>query len=88
MLRVSIIGLGMAVEPHARSLPDLRDRVEVRWPASPSQARTEAFAARRSFPVTNDVGRAIADPEVGAVLLLTPPNSRKGPRRPASPPAL
>lgn len=75
MLRVSIIGLGMAVEPHARSLLELRDQVEVRWAASPSSVRTEAFAARHRLPVTNDVQRAIADPEVDAVLLLTPPNT-------------
>lgn len=75
MLRVSIIGLGMAVEPHARSLLELRDDVEVRWAASPSPSRTRAFAARYPFPVTNDVLAAIRDPDVDAVLLLTPPNT-------------
>lgn len=75
MLRLSIIGLGMAVEPHARSLVELRDEVDVRWAASPSSARTQAFAQRHPFPVTNDVSLAIRDPEVDIVLLLTPPNT-------------
>jgi predicted dehydrogenase len=75
MLCVSIIGLGMAAEPHALSLMDLRRDVQVRWAASPSAARTGAFAARYPFPITNDVDRAIADPQVDAVILLTPPNT-------------
>ena len=75
MLRVSVIGLGAAVEPHARSLLELRDKVEVRWAASPSSARTRAFAARYPFRVTNDVSAVIEDPGVDAILLLTPPNT-------------
>lgn len=75
MLRVSVIGLGMAVEPHARSLMELPDQVEVCWAASPSKQRTQAFAARYPFPVTNDVMAAIQDPNVDAVILLTPPNT-------------
>src|SRR5580693_3638405 len=75
MLRVALIGLGMAVEPHARSLLDLNDRIEVRWAASRSQARIEAFGQRFPFPVTCDVRAAITDPQVDAVFLLTPPNT-------------
>ena len=75
MLRISLIGLGMAVEPHARSLLELRDRVEVCWAASRSVERTRAFAARYPFPVTNDVTAAIQDRTVDAVILLTPPDT-------------
>lgn len=75
MLRVSLVGLGMAVEPHALSLMDLHDRVEVKWAASPSAERTSAFSARYPFPTTNDVEAAIRDPAVDAVVLLTPPNT-------------
>ncbi len=74
-LRISVVGLGMAVEPHAKSLLDLKDQVEVRWAASPSQQRTEQFASRYPFPVTTDVTQAIEDPEVDAVILLTPPGT-------------
>ena len=73
--RVAIIGLGMAVRPHARSLVDLRDRVEVAFAFSRSEARRRAFAERFDFPVTGDLSRILEDPSIQAVLLLTPPNS-------------
>ena len=34
--RIALVGLGMAVTPHAKSLLDLADRVEVAWAMSPS----------------------------------------------------
>ena len=88
--RIALIGLGMAVTPHAKSLLDLADRVEVAHAFSPSAARRAAFgaalpvpalrrASRRSWPI-----RAIE-----AVAILTPPNThlelaRRAARRPAS----
>lgn len=72
---VAVVGLGLAVEPHARSLSDLSDQVHVRWAASRSEARTRAFAERHPWPVTTDVDAAISDPAVDVVLLLTPPAS-------------
>jgi len=44
--RIAIIGLGMAVAPHAQSLRDLADRVEVVAAYSPTEARRAAFAER------------------------------------------
>jgi UDP-N-acetyl-2-amino-2-deoxyglucuronate dehydrogenase len=73
--RIALIGLGMAVTPHARSLLDLRDRVEVAYAFSRSEARRRAFAARFDFPITGDLDRIFDDPSVDAVLILTPPNS-------------
>ena len=70
---IAVIGLGPASEPHAKSLHDLADRVEVRWAVSRSQARADAAAARYGFPGTTDIDRALNDPAVQAVLLLTPP---------------
>ena len=46
--RIAIIGLGMAVTPHARSLIDLKDRVEVVAafsPRPPPPGRGEDFDA-------------------------------------------
>ena len=37
--RVALIGLGMAVTPHAKSLMDLSDRLDVACAFSPSEAR-------------------------------------------------
>jgi predicted dehydrogenase len=70
-----MIGLGMAVSPHARSLLDLRDRVEVAYAFSRSAVRRRAFAARFDFPLTGDLDRIIDDASVNAVMILTPPNS-------------
>ncbi|MEJ1162006.1 Gfo/Idh/MocA family protein [Prosthecomicrobium sp. N25] len=70
---IAVVGLGAAVTPHARSLVDLADRVDVVWAASRSEEKTRAFAARFPFPVTTDVDAAIADPRVEAVMVLTPP---------------
>ena len=40
--RIALIGLGMAVTPHARSLMDLSERVEVAAAFSPSEGRRKA----------------------------------------------
>jgi predicted dehydrogenase len=72
---IAVIGLGPASQPHAQSLVDLADRVEVRWAVSRSAEKTRAFAERYPFPVTTDMDAAIADPAVEAVIVLTPPNA-------------
>lgn len=75
--RVAIVGLGMAVGPHARSLQDLENKAEVVWAATRSEDRCRAFAEQYPFPVTTDVHRAISDDRVEAVILLTPPASHR-----------
>jgi predicted dehydrogenase len=74
-LRIAVVGLGMAVAPHARSLLDLADRVEVVAAYSRREARRRAFAAEYGLPVTGDLDALFADPSIAAVMLLTPPNS-------------
>src|SRR5262249_54838833 len=71
--RVALIGLGMAVKPHAQSLLDLADRAEVAAAFSRSSARTAAFAREFPFPTTNDLDAIIADRSIDAALVLTPP---------------
>jgi UDP-N-acetyl-2-amino-2-deoxyglucuronate dehydrogenase len=71
--RVAIIGLGMAVAPHARSLLDLKDRVEIAAAFSRSPERTAAFAKEFAVPTTNDLDAVLADKSISAVLILTPP---------------
>jgi len=75
MIGIAVIGLGNALEPHAKSLLDLKDRARVVWAAARSDARTQAAADRFGFPVTTDVARAIADPAVDAVIVLAPANA-------------
>ena len=72
MIGIAIIGLGNALEPHAKSLADLADRVRVVWAAARSDVRLAAVADRYGWPVTTDIARAIRDPAVNAVLVLTP----------------
>lgn len=76
MRRVAIIGLGMAVGPHAESLLALRDRVEVAAAFSPSEGRRQAFRARfPALPLADDLDAVLRDRTVSAVLILTPPNT-------------
>ena len=74
-LRIGLVGLGMAVTPHARGLLDLAAEVEVAAAYSPTAARRAAFAARFPFPLTDDLDALLADPAVDAVMILTPPNT-------------
>ena len=75
MIGVSVIGLGNALQPHARSLVDLADRARVVWAVASSEARLQGVADRYGFPTTTDVARAIEDPAVDAVMVLTPANA-------------
>lgn len=74
-LRLAIVGLGMAVTPHARGLLDLSDRVEVVHAFSPSAARRASFAARFPFPPCERLETILEDRTVDAVLVLTPANT-------------
>jgi UDP-N-acetyl-2-amino-2-deoxyglucuronate dehydrogenase len=71
--RVAIIGLGMAVTPHAKSLRDLADRVEVAYAYSRSPERTQSFARDFAWPTTNDLRAILDDTSITAALVLTPP---------------
>jgi predicted dehydrogenase len=72
MSRVALIGLGMAVTPHAKSLVDLNADVVA---MSPSEGRRRAFAARFPFPTTGDIEALVSDRSIAAVGILTPPNT-------------
>jgi predicted dehydrogenase len=75
MIGVAVIGLGNALEPHAKSLVDLQDRARVVWAAASSTARTAAVSERFGWAATTDLTQALTDPAVDAVLILTPANS-------------
>lgn len=69
---MAMIGLGPASQPHIKSLTELAARIDLRWAASRSDIRVQAFAQHHPVPTTTDIERAITDPTVEAVLLLTP----------------
>jgi predicted dehydrogenase len=73
--RIAVIGLGMAVTPHAKSLVDLKDRVEVVHAFSPSEGRRKAFAEKFPFPLADSLDAILADKSVDCVEILTPPNT-------------
>lgn len=73
--RIAIIGLGMASAPHAKSLLDLRDRVEVAAAFSPTEARRKEFADKHGLPVSGDLDAIFADVSIDALMILTPPNT-------------
>ena len=75
MIRVGIVGLGMAVTPHAKSLLDLKDRAQVAYACSPSAERRKKFAERFPFAQCDRLETILEDRSVGAVLVLTPPNT-------------
>ncbi|MGD9846433.1 MAG: Gfo/Idh/MocA family protein [Variibacter sp.] len=75
--RIAVLGLGMAVAPHAKSLLDLRDRVEVAAAYSPTAARRDAFAKQFDFPLADDLDAILADPAIDMVAVLTPPNTHR-----------
>ena len=71
--KVGIVGLGMAVTPHAKSLQDLKD--DVAYAFSPSAERRKKFAERFPFPQCDRLETILEDRSVNAVLILTPPNT-------------
>jgi UDP-N-acetyl-2-amino-2-deoxyglucuronate dehydrogenase len=73
--RIAIIGLGMALAPHLKSLRELAGRVEIAAGYSPSAARRQAFAATHGLPVADDLDRLLGDPSIDIALILTPPNT-------------
>jgi len=75
MIRVGVVGLGMAVTPHAKSLVDLKARVEVAYACSPSAERRKQFAERFAFPPCDRLETILEDRGVDAVAVLTPPNT-------------
>lgn len=78
MTKVAIVGLGLALAPHMQSLAELRDRVTLQAAVTRSAARAAAFQAEYGQTATDDLAAVLADPELNAVILLTPPASHAG----------
>ncbi|MCA1444255.1 Gfo/Idh/MocA family oxidoreductase [Ensifer sp. IC4062] len=74
-LRIGLMGLGMASAPHAKSLLDLKDRVEVAAAFSPTPARRKTFSETYGFPSCDAAETIFGDPSIAAVMILTPPNT-------------
>ena len=75
--RIAIVGLGMAVTPHAKGLLDLAGEVEVAAAFSPSAARRAAFAEHFPFPLADSLEAILADPGIDAVAVFTPASTHR-----------
>jgi len=75
--RIAIVGLGMAVTPHARGLMDLSDTVEVVHAFTPSEARRRSFADKFPFPLADSLDTILTDRSVEAVAVFTPANTHR-----------
>ena len=71
--RIAVIGAGMALPPHADSLLELAERVEVAGVFSRERERLDRVTARYDFPVTDALEPLLADRSIDAVMILTPP---------------
>ncbi len=72
---IALIGLGMAVTPHAKGLLDLAGQVRVAYAFSPSAARRDAFGQKFPFPLADRLETILDDPAVTAVAILSPANT-------------
>ncbi len=75
--RIAIVGLGMAVTPHARGLVDLSDKIEVVHAFAPSEARRRAFGEKFPFPLCDSLDTILADDSVEAVAVFSPANTHR-----------
>ena len=73
---IGVIGTGMAAKPHAGALRDLEEILDVRGVFSRDPDKRAAFAENFGFPVANSIDALADDPELKAVILITPPSER------------
>ena len=75
MPAIALVGLGMAVTPHAKGLIDLSDKVRVAHAFSPGAARRDAFGQKFPFPLCDRLETILEDRDVAAVAILSPANT-------------
>ncbi len=73
--RIAIVGLGMAVTPHAKGLLDLTDTIDVAAAYTPSEARRKAFGEKFPFPLVDSLDAILNDKSIEAVAVFTPANT-------------
>ena len=76
-LGVAVVGLGMAAKPHALALQALSERIEVRGAFARGEAARRSFSETYGFPAANDLESLADNPQVEALILITPPNARQ-----------
>lgn len=74
---LAIVGAGLAATPHAQALAGLKEKIDVRGVFTRSQKNLAAFCAEYGFPQADNLDTLLNDPNVDAVLVLTPPDARQ-----------
>ena len=73
---IGVVGTGMAAKPHALALNELRNRVAVRGVFSRTADKRARFCAEHGFAEAASVDALAGDPDIRAVIVITPPNQR------------
>ncbi len=73
---IGVVGAGMGAKPHALALDALRGSVAVRGVWRRTAGELARFCAEYGFPAAPNYEALLADPQVDAILILTPPNAR------------
>ena len=75
-LKIAVFGTGLAWRPHCNSLAELAGEISVAWIVGRDIGRANAQAALfADSRATTSIEEVLADPSVGAALVLTPPNT-------------
>jgi UDP-N-acetyl-2-amino-2-deoxyglucuronate dehydrogenase len=74
-LKLAVIGAGLGSAPHFRSLADLVGEAEVVWVLGRDLARMQAANLPAGAHATTQEDDVFNDPNVDAVLILTPPDT-------------
>lgn len=72
MIRAGIVGLGWWGKQIVGSLQGRSEKIRFVRGADANPEAVRGFAAEKGFPVTGEYGDLLADPEVEAVLIVTP----------------
>lgn len=77
MIGVGIVGVGMVAGIHARALQDLTDIAQVRGVYARNPSSLSAYCARWNLPAAESLQAMLAQSDIDAVIILTPPNARR-----------
>jgi len=74
-LGVGVIGLGLAVKPHALALRELGTQIDFAGGYSPTPQRRRDFERTYGLPSVESLDALLVNPRVDALLVLTPPRT-------------